>query len=248
MIKNNNKDWLYILIPTVVAGFIIALNTITEPQKQVNVIQTQTTQETKAPAKPQPQKLSKPECDKLYTALQNYSLYPLAGKEAEIDSYYLKCSDYAQRDKNSYYSAYYFALGTSAKSKDNYDEAIGYYKKAVDAGQKTKERKHLLIYYYALSDCCFNSWKMEEAKKYALLAVLEKQRAGKPRVGLVDYERLGDTSYNLKQYDEAFEYYRKAINEIDYLRSLPGFQDYNHQVEFDRKLEKFTSILNGTFD
>lgn len=248
MIKNNNKDWLYILIPVVVAGFIIALNTITEPQKQVDIKPAQVQEKTEAPAKSQPQKLSKTECDNLYQNLQNYSLYKQAGKEAEIDSYYLKCSDYAQRDKNSYYSAYYFVLGTSAKSKDNYDEAIGYYKKAVDAGQKTKERKHLLIYYYVLSDCCFNSWKMEEAKKYALLAVQEKQRLGKPRVGLMDYERLADTSYNLKQYDEAFEYYRKAIAEIDYLRSLPEFQDYNHQVEFDQKLDKFTSILNGTFD
>lgn len=244
-----NNDWLWIVIPTAITVLIIiSLNILVQPNENGVKIQPPAPQKTAASAKPQPQKLSKTECDKLYAALQNYSLYPPAGKEAEIDSYYLKCSDYAQRDKNSYYSNYYLALGASAQNKDNFDEAIGYYKKAVEAEQKTKDKKNLLPYYNYLSDCCFNSWKMEEAKKYALLAVQEKQRAGKPRVGLMDYERLGDTSYNLKQYDEAFEYYRKAIAEIDYLRALPEFQDYNHQVEFDRKLEKFSSILNGTFD
>ena len=217
------------------------------PQKEVATTP-QAQQQAKPAAKPQPKKLSKSECDKLYQNLQNYSLYPLAGKETEIDNYYLKCSDYTQRDKNSYYSNYYFALGASAQKKDNFESAISYYKKAVEAEQKTKEKKYLLHYYYNLSDCCFNSWKMEEAKKYALLTVKEKQKSGKIRVGLVDYERLADTSYNLKQYDEAFEYYRKAIAEIEYLRTLPEFQDYNHQVEFDQKLDKFYSFLNGTYD
>ena len=245
----NNKDWLYILIPVVVTILIIgSLNTLVQPAKQEVKNLPPAPQKTEAPAKQQPQKLSKIECDKLYQNLQNYSLYHQTGKEAEIDNYYLKCSDYAQRDKNSYYSAYYFGLGVSLNEKNEYDKAIEYYKKAIEANLKSKDKLMLQNQYSILADCCFNCWRMEEAKKYALLTIQEKQKTGKTRVGLVDYERLGDICYNLKQYDEAFEYYRKAINEIDYLRTLPEFQDYNHQVEFDQKSDKFTSILNGTFD
>lgn len=244
-----NKDWLWVVIPTVITFLIILiLNGLIQPAKEQEITKKQTETIQKAETKPKEPSLTKAECDKLYRNLQNYSLYHQTGKEAEIDNYYLKCSDYAQRDKTSYYSAYYFGLGVSLEEKNEYEKAIEYYKKAIEANLKSKDKLMLQNQYSILANCCFNCWRMEEAKKYALLTIQEKQKTGKTRVGLVDYERLGDICYNLKQYDEAFEYYRKAIAEIEYLRTLPEFQDYNNQVEFNQKLDKFYSFLNGTYD
>lgn len=214
------------------------------PQKEVA-----TTPQAQQQAKPEnkPQKLTQTECKKLYnTTLQNYSIDKQANKETEIDDYYTKCADFAPQEKQSYLALYYFRLGSLLSEQHNYNQAIPYYKKALEANLKSSDKINILFYYYALSDCYFYTWQMEEAKKYALLAVKEKQKTGKIRVGLVDYERLGDICYNLKQYEEAGEYYDQALMEIDWLESLPDNQNYEDIQELEQKREKIISIVQGT--
>ena len=221
------------------------------PQKEVA-----TTPHAQQQAKPEnkPQKLTQTECETLYKTsgmsgfFMNYTTNKtIPGKEAVINDYYNKCSDYAMRDKYSYLAAYYLGLGVELDQQYKYEQAIPYYKKALEANLKSTDKLNLVFNYDLLAKCYFNTWQMEEAKKYALLVVKEKQKLGNVRIGLVDYERLGDICYNLKQYDEAEEYYTKALNEVEWLESLPDNQTYEHIQELEQKREKFISILNGTF-
>lgn len=222
------------------------------PKKEVA-----TTPHAQQQAKPEnkPQKLTQTECETLYKTsgmsgfFMNYTTNKtIPGKEAVINDYYNKCSDYAMRDKYSYLAAYYLGLGVELDQQYKYEQAIPYYKKALEANLKSTDKLNLVFNYDLLAKCYFNTWQMEEAKKYALLTVQEKQRLGKSRVGLVDYERLGDICYNLKQYDEAENYYIKALQEIEYLRNLPlDVRNRMDLSDLDAKEEKFISILNGTF-
>lgn len=245
-----NKDWLWVVIPTVITFLIILiLNGLIQPAQEQEITKKQAETIQKAETKPKEPILTKAECDKIYNSeISSILTYDQEGKENVIEGFYNKCAHYAPREKSSYLSAYYYGLGVIKERNNEYDKAIEYYKKAIEANLKSSDKLNLLFQYDTLANSCFNCWRMEEAKKYALLTIQEKQKTGKIRVGLLDYERLGDICYNLKQYNEAFEYYRKAIAEIEYLRTLPEFQDYNHRVEFDQKLEKFYSFLNGTYD
>lgn len=243
---NDPKIWQitgFVILAIIVIGLICY--SIDFKQEQIKTPQAQAQQQAKPENKPQ--KLTQTECKKLYnTTLQNYSIDKQANKETEIDDYYTKCADFAPQEKQSYLALYYFRLGSLLSEQHNYNQAIPYYKKALEANLKSSDKINILFYYYALSDCYFYTWQMEEAKKYALLAVKEKQKTGKIRVGLVDYERLGDICYNLKQYEEAGEYYDQALMEIDWLESLPDNQNYEDIQELEQKREKIISIVQGT--
>lgn len=253
-IKNySNKDWVYIIIPVIIVFLIIfILQGLIVYYSNNEPVKPEQREKRETSAQPETrQTLTKSECEKLYdTTLQDYSINKQAGKETEINDYYTKCAAFSPREKQSFLSYYYWGLAEKEKNQYNYEKAITYYHKALEANQKStniNDKKGTMWLYHYLSECYFNTWQMEEAKKYALLTVQEKQRLGKSRVGLVDYERLGDICYNLKQYDEAEEYYTKALNEVEWLESLPDNQTYEHIQELEQKREKFISILNGTF-
>lgn len=240
----------FVILAIIVIGLICS--SIDSKPEPVKTPQAQTQQQVKPENKPQ--KLTQTECETLYKTtgmsgfFMNYTTNKtIPGKEAVIDDYYNKCSDYAIRDKYSYLATYYLGLGVELDQQYKYEQAILYYKKSLDANLKSSDKLNLISNYDLLAKCYFNTWQMEEAKKYALLVVKEKQKLGNVRIGLVDYERLGDICYNLKQYDEAEEYYTKALNEVEWLESLPDNQNYEDMQELEQKREKFTSILNGTF-
>nr|DAT59061.1 MAG TPA: Tetratricopeptide repeat [Caudoviricetes sp.] len=244
---SNNMKYLIILAIIVIGLICYSIDSKPEP---IKISHAQAQQQAKPENKPQ--KLTQTECEKLYdTTLQDYSINKQAGKETEINDYYTKCGAFSPREKQSFLSYYYWGLAEKEKNQYNYEKAITYYHKALEANQKStniNDKKGTMWLYHYLSECYFNTWQMEEAKKYALLTVQEKQRLGKSRVGLVDYERLGDICYNLKQYDEAENYYIKALQEIEYLRNLPlDVRNRMDLSDLDAKEEKFISILNGTF-
>ncbi|DAB09765.1 TPA: hypothetical protein CPT95_03530 [Candidatus Gastranaerophilales bacterium HUM_15] len=254
-IKNySNKDWVYIIIPVIIVFLIIfILQGLIVYYSNNEPVKPEQREKRETSAQPETrQTLTKSECEKLYdTTLQDYSINKQAGKETEINDYYTKCAAFSPREKQSFLSYYYWGLAEKEKNQYNYEKAITYYHKALEANQKStniNDKKGTMWLYHYLSECYFNTWQMEEAKKYALLTVQEKQRLGKSRVGLVDYERLGDICYNLKQYDEAENYYIKALQEIEYLRNLPlDVRNRMDLSDLDAKEEKFISILNGTF-
>lgn len=241
---SNNMKYLIILAIIVIGLICYSIDSKPEP---IKISHAQAQQQAKPENKPQ--KLTQTECEKLYdTTLQDYSINKQAGKETEINDYYTKCGAFSPREKQSFLSYYYWGLAEKEKNQYNYEKAITYYHKALEANQKStniNDKKGTMWLYHYLSECYFNTWQMEEAKKYALLTVQEKQRLGKPSVGLVDYERLGDICYNLKQYDEARDYYDQALMEIDRLESLPDNQSYERMQELEQKREKIISIVQG---
>lgn len=249
---NDPKIWQitgFVILAIIVIGLICY--SIDSKPEQIKTPQAQAQQQAKPENKPQ--KLTQTECETLYKTsgmsgfFMNYTTNKtIPGKEVVINDYYNKCSDYAMRDKYSYLAAYYLGLGVELDQQYKYEQAIPYYKKALEANLKSTDKLNLVFNYDLLAKCYFNTWQMEEAKKYALLAVKEKQKNGKIRVGLVDYERLGDICYNLKQYEEAGEYYDQALMEIDWLESLPDNQTYERMQELEQKREKIISIIQGT--
>ena len=249
---NDPKIWQitgFVILAIIVIGLICY--SIDSKPEQIKTPQAQAQQQVKPVNKPQ--KLTQTECETLYKTsgmsgfFLNYTTNKtIPGKEAVINDYYNKCSDYAMRDKYSYLAAYYLGLGVELDQQYKYEQAIPYYKKALEANLKSTDKLNLVFNYDLLAKCYFNTRQMEEAKKYALLVVKEKQKLGNVRIGLVDYERLGDICYNLKQYEEAGEYYDQALMEIDWLESLPDNQNYEDIQELEQKREKIISIVQGT--
>lgn len=210
-------------------------------QQQSSVPNTKPQEVSKSDANP----YSQAECVQIYKT----QITPLFIKkftpqiETQINRYYNNCGQLAPRDKYSVLHVIYSENAIDLYNKNDFENAVKYYHKALDANLKSSDKLNIEFDYMYIGDCYFNTWQMDKAKKYYELALPIVPK------GPYIYEKLGDTCYNLQQYDEAKEYYKKGLDHV-----LKLYQDpkMTNTPERRQKLadyeQKFRSILDGTFD
>ncbi len=246
------KDLWFIISIIIFIGILLSFVDNNNTPSVASVPISQTSQQA-AIKNIEPQEVSKSET-KTYSQAECVQIYktqitPLfIGKltpqiETQINEYYNNCGQFAPRDKYSVLHVIYSGNAGDLYKKNDFENAVKYYHKALEANLKSRDKLNIEFDYMQIGDCYFNTWQMDKAKKYYELALPMMPK------GPYIYEKLGDTCYNLQQYDEAKGYYQKGLNHVLRLYQDPKMTNTPERrqklVDYE---QKFRSILDGTFD
>jgi tetratricopeptide (TPR) repeat protein len=133
------------------------------------------------------------------------------------------------------------ALGESAMSDARYDEAIEYFKEALDKTEKADQKAAIAL---NISDAYLNSEQLQSAREYARTAADNDDSWGKPYIQIADiYARTVNQCTNNRELETEDRVVYWLV--LDYLSRAKQI-DSSVSNEADRKRESYVSVTPST--
>ncbi len=174
-----------------------------------------------------------PKNTELLTQLRD--LYERQGNNQKINELSKKLYELDPSYENS------LALGESAQSDANYDEAIKYFKEALDKAENADQKAAIAL---NISDAYLNKGQLQSARQFARTAANNDGSSGKPYIQIADVyaQAVSECTNNRKMEVEDRVVYWLVL---DYL-SRAKRTDSSVSNEVDRKVQAYAPVTPST--